>query len=145
MQRIDQIRLAKSLSDELAVRYARLAMGHEASAHFEDVTIKTWKDLLGMIKIHFLPADLEQALMNELYKLRIVNNDLGLFYVEFQAYCKYLVDFGIEDRTLIAAFLHGLESASELAENRKTDHSQRGVQSVLGRSQGAKPALKTKD
>ena len=65
----------------MAIRYTRLAMGPPAYAYFDEFKPKTWSVVIGMVKRHFLPVDIDTMLLTELFELKMSNNDFHTYYV----------------------------------------------------------------
>ena len=59
LHQVEQIKRTKQLSDQVAVRYARHAMGVGAYGHFDDTPITSWEDFIQVLRDRFLTADIE--------------------------------------------------------------------------------------
>ena len=90
LYQVEQIKRTKQLPDQVAVRYARYAMGVGAYGHFDDQPIRSWEDFVGTLREMFLPSDIETRLLSEIHQLKMLWNYFNLFLRQFQAYRQHL-------------------------------------------------------
>ena len=104
---LEQIKEARQLNEESAIRFGRIALGTYAYGLFDGANIRTWDAFVKRIIERLLPADIEQQLLAELYRHRMHENNFETYFSEFKAYIRYLPN--IPPDQLVGPFCEGLE------------------------------------
>ena len=104
---LEQIKEARQLPDDVAVRFGRVALGTYAYGLFDGIELRRWDAFVRRIIERLLPADMEQQLLAELYRHRMQGNNFEVYFSEFKAYLRYLPN--IPQDQLIGPFCDGLE------------------------------------
>ena len=107
LHQVEQIKEARKLTDDNAVRFARLAMGPAAYGHFDGRRIDNWMQFREILSARFLPTDIKFKLLTELGQHKMMANDFNTYYTQFQAYRQHLTD--VDQVSLLCAFVNGLE------------------------------------
>ena len=89
LHQVDQIRQTKEITDIVAVRFARHAMGVAAYGHFKEAP-PSWAAFVKVLEDRFMPSDIKNRLTEELGRLRMDGDDLNRYYSQFQAYCQHI-------------------------------------------------------
>ena len=89
LHQVEQIRQTKEITDIVAVRFARHAMGVAAYGHFKEAP-PNWAAFVKVLEDRLMPSDIKNRLTQELGRLRMDGDDLNRYYSQFQAYCHHI-------------------------------------------------------
>ena len=106
LHQVDQIRQTKEITDTVAVRFARHAMGVAAYGHFREVP-PSWAAFVKVLEDRFMPSDIKNRLTEELGRLKIDGDDFNRYFSQCQAYCQHIQTS--DESMLVMIFLRGLE------------------------------------
>ena len=107
LHQVDIIRQTKEISDHVAMRFARHAMGVAAYGHFKEVP-PTWAAFVKVLEDLCMPSDIKNRLTEELWRLRMDGNDFSRYFSQLQAYCQHMQT--TDESMLLMTFVRGLEN-----------------------------------
>ena len=65
-------------------------MGPSSYAYFDKFKHQKWEELIRMVKLCFIPVDIDTQLLTELFEVKMSNNDFHTYYTTFNAYRRHL-------------------------------------------------------
>ena len=74
-----KIRQTKKITDTVAVRFARHAMGVAAYGHFKEVP-PSWAAFVKVLEARFMPSDIKNRLTEELGRLKMDGDDFSRYF-----------------------------------------------------------------
>ena len=120
LHQVDQIRQTKEITDTVAVRFVRNAMGVAAYGHFKEVP-PSWAAFVKVLEDRFMPSDIKNRLTEELCRLKMDGDDFNRYFSQFQAYCQHTQT--TDESMLVMFFIRGLEITLQHAvQHRRKDH-----------------------